>query len=113
MDEMKPLICQCCGGHIDKRTLKCLYCETQYNEKIEQVLPVLHLEPDGIETVSVSVMIPEEVFMKSKEAAMQLFAKRAGEALLKGILPYVNVVEQRDMRSFNRILSAKIKIVKE
>lgn len=27
---MKPLICQCCGGKIDQRSLTCLYCDTVY-----------------------------------------------------------------------------------
>lgn len=27
--EMKPLLCQCCGGHIDRDTMTCPYCGVQ------------------------------------------------------------------------------------
>ena len=26
----EPLICKFCGGQIDRKTMKCIYCDTEY-----------------------------------------------------------------------------------
>ena len=31
--EVKPLTCERCGGAIDRKTMRCPYCDTQYERK--------------------------------------------------------------------------------
>lgn len=29
---LEPLVCKCCGGHIDRKTLKCSFCGVEYRD---------------------------------------------------------------------------------
>lgn len=30
VESPEPLICKFCGGQIDRKTMKCIYCDTEY-----------------------------------------------------------------------------------
>ena len=110
MDLPKALICQCCGGHIDRRTMKCPYCETQYNGKLE---PVTHIvgrsEPYGVQTHHAEVYVDELAF-QNQEIAMKIAREKLYEAMMKSISPYVEIEECRDYRRFGRTLRGRLKI---
>lgn len=36
--DVQPLICERCGGQIDRHTMVCPYCDTQYGERVKKVV---------------------------------------------------------------------------
>ena len=112
MNELKPLICQCCGGHIDRESLKCPYCETRYNGKLEPLPTAISDKPNGIETLAVAMRIPDETLCGNKEEAMRVVSKMMRDAIAKALEPYVRVQECRSPKTFDRVFTAEIKIVK-
>ena len=109
MDAMKPLICQCCGGHIDRRTMMCPYCETQYNGKLEPVPVIADYEPDGYQTIQATVYVDELTF-RNQEIAMKTVYEQLYEEMMKQMSQYVEVTEQVDCRRFRRIIRGRLKI---
>lgn len=109
MDELKPLICQCCGGQIDRRTMKCPYCETQYNGKLEPVHIISRSEPYGVQTLQAAVYVDELAF-QNQEIAMKIAREKLYEAMMKSMTPYVEIEENRDPCRFGRTLRGRLKI---
>ena len=110
MDLPKALICQCCGGHIDRRTMKCPYCETQYNGNLE---PVTHIvsrsEPYGVQTLHAEVYVDELTF-QNQEIAMKIAREKLYEAMMESMKHLVEIEEERDYRRFGRTLRGGLKI---
>lgn len=110
MDLPKAFICQCCGGHIDRRTMKCPYCETQYNGNLEPVTYIVgRSEPYGVQTHQAEVYVDELAF-QNQEIAMKIAREKLYEAMMKSISSYVEIEECRDNRRFGRILRGRLKI---
>ena len=111
MDELKPLICQSCGGHIDRRTMKCPFCDTQYNGKIEPVPIEPLFVADGCETLAISIQIPEEQLLRSANEMLYVQEEMC-KLLAKRMMPYLKVRENRNPMNFDRIFTGLIKFVK-
>lgn len=57
---LKNLTCTCCGGTIDRRTMKCSYCGTEY--AIENDYPVIRVErfTNPVKTYRASLLVNRE-----------------------------------------------------
>ena len=111
MGELKPLICERCGGHINRRTMRCPYCETQYNGKLEVIPDTPPFSHNGVETLAISIQIPEEDFCRGADASLNV-RKKMCEALAKSMMPYLEVREIQNPISFDWIFTGLVKFVK-
>lgn len=108
MDELKPLICQCCGGQIDRRTMKCPYCETRYTGNLEPMI-VARSEPYGAQTIQAAVYVDERA-LQNEEIAMKIAHEKLYEAMMKAMSHYVEVEQRIDHSRFGRTLRGRLKI---
>lgn len=90
--ELKPLICKCCGGKINRATMTCDYCDTEYmggpdqirqikqeNEKIQAQLDSEKLYKAAMDAIKDYKNVAYAAFMTPNEArkAMGLGAVHA------------------------------------
>ena len=71
---MDKYICSCCGGKINRITMTCEYCGTQYEEKHDNLIRIETFR-NPVETLGCDIPIPTELFM-------ELGAKKASEVVM-------------------------------
>lgn len=37
MNDLKPMVCECCGGHIDRITLDCKWCGSKITGGVKEM----------------------------------------------------------------------------
>ena len=113
MDAMKPLICQCCGGRIDRKTMRCPYCDTQYNGKLEPATKIIYGERRDYDILHASVCLKEALFRENQAMAQKIAMEKLMQAMAKGLEPYVEVKEHCDPTSFSRIITGAIRLFRK
>ena len=83
-------ICQCCGGRIDRKTMTCEYCGTQYKEAHEDLIRIETFK-NPTQTLMTQVLIERELFETMKddagEFARREIARKISDALT-GLMQY-------------------------
>lgn len=66
MSELKALKCQCCGGKINRKTMKCEYCGTEYIIKDDTVLRI-ETFTSPVKTIRARMSINDEQLYYAKD----------------------------------------------
>lgn len=114
MRKVEPLKCECCGGAIDRRTMKCPYCDTQYEMDddgglVKAPFPILEM-PSNIQTFHVAVKIGLEKF-SNPEVAQRVIRDQLAKALAKVVAENMETTVERSMVDFSNIYKGVIRIV--
>lgn len=112
-DILKQLICQNCGGHIDRHTLQCPYCETQYNGELQQMPKIIYGERRDYDVLNASVCIDEKLFLENQALAQKIAMEKLTQVMMKGLEPYIEIKEHQDHRSFSRYITGAIRIYRK
>ncbi len=111
LDSQKPLICQNCGGHIDRNTMKCPYCDTQYKKKFDSIPVSFTVERPGVHHVGAMVRVDEAMFRQSPEMATKYAMDRLRNGIAEGLLDYMRIETQQDWSQFCRIIRADVRVL--
>lgn len=103
MAELKPLVCQQCGGAIDRSTMQCPYCGTQYKRERESAVINYVVERPGVHKIRAEVKVPQEI-MRNPEAATKFAMGRMRHEIADSLLDYMKISTQADYRSFCQII---------
>lgn len=86
---MDKYICECCGGKINRATMICEYCGTQYKEDLVNDT-VIRIETfhNPVETLRASVIVPDEQMRlmgvdKASEWVVRQLANKFSEHISK------------------------------
>ena len=97
---MKMLRCKCCGGHIDLKTLRCNYCDTQYERDGDDIIPVMHeVVTANIVPIGTRVVMSDEMVFKHPEIASGYAKKELTHMIAEKIM------EHAEMRVFDEPLA--------
>ena len=105
--DLTPLICDCCGGHIDKITLKCNSCGTQYRIKSNGMLEFVTY-PRKVKFMTDAVIIPRFIVESDMEKAMEYSLHQLAERLVEHIMPLCEWVQEYDPRTQSYYLHMRI-----
>ena len=87
---LEPLICPQCGGQIDRATMTCKHCETQFKRQ-EEVIRIITERP-GEHTLSASAAIPNHlIYTLGAEKASELALTEIAKKMAKCIMPFISV----------------------
>lgn len=108
--ERKPLLCKNCGGRIDRVTMKCPYCDTQYERPHEgvPVLPVV--ERRGVERIYAAIAVDDECLVRNPHLRDNI-PKDVLVSLARRLLDYATITVKDDPCSFRKIINAAIAVV--
>ena len=111
MFELKPLTCGQCGGAIDRRTMRCPYCGTDYQKEYKET--VIRFEPVQacVHKIYAAAEIPDELTLHSPEAAQRFAMDKLRQGIAKGLLDYLKLETQYDPLRRCQIIRGQVKVV--
>lgn len=110
---MDKYICSCCGGKIDKSTMKCDYCGTQY--KMENDNVVIRVEtfqnPTRELICSRSFDRRDLELFRNQEHAFDTMVSHMAMEFAKDLMPYMDMEYEFDPVNLRYSLHARLKVV--
>lgn len=112
MIELRELTCKNCGGKIDRSTLKCPYCDTQYERTHDGVSIKFVPERPGVHTLRAMVRVDEADISRHPDLMERYIRDRLRKGLADALLDYATISQQEeyDPRSFCRVIRAEVKV---
>lgn len=111
--EIKPLVCERCGGAIDRRTMKCPYCETQYERKNNGVTVNFSVDRPGVHVLRAEARIDNRRMLCDPEGASQYALDRMRHEIADGLLAYMKISTSKDLSFFNEceIIRGEVRVI--
>jgi len=109
MSDLTALICDCCGGQIDRETLTCRSCGTQYRQKSNGLLEIIQTDRP-IRFIDEAVIIPRFALETDPEKAMEYSVHKLAEKLAERILPLAEWVQEYSPKDQSYYLNMRIGI---
>lgn len=111
--QAEPLICQQCGGAIDRKTMKCPYCETQYERKYDGVAIRHVVEKPGIHTIRAMVKVDDRMLYQSPEGATRFVMDRMRNQIADALLNYMKMFTEMEHNHMEQchIIRGEIRVV--
>lgn len=107
---MNKLICQCCGGRINRHSYRCEYCGTQY-EEFNNYIRIATYNP-GCQVLRSKMEIPkEEVEYMGAQNAAEYMSKRLSKNLADALAPYMTMETEFDPRTMRQIVTASVRVI--
>lgn len=108
---MEKLVCENCGGQIDRSTMKCPYCGTQY-ERTYCGTPVRFVvERPGVHRIRAVAMVADELSMHDPERATEFTMDKLRQGIADGLLSYMKMETERDPRHRCRIIRGEVRVI--
>lgn len=111
MLELKPLTCQNCGGTIERSTMKCPYCGTQYARYHDAVTINYLVDRPGEHRLSAEVRVPRELAVNDPERATRYALDRLRHEVADGLLAYMKITTSKDLYGMSEIIRGEIKVL--
>ena len=88
--ELKPYICQCCGGRINVAKMKCEYCDTQYEDPSLKRLVIRTVRP-GETTIRAEIAIDRWGLAHNPEGARDYALHELRNQIADGLLGFMKL----------------------
>lgn len=111
--ELKPLVCERCGGSIDRRTMKCPYCDTQYERRNDGVTVNYVVEPPGTHKIQASVRADKYLMARDPAGYSEHVLKMLRNELAEGLLAYMKITTSEDLSFYGdcQIIRGEVRVV--
>jgi hypothetical protein len=113
MAELKPLVCERCGGAIDRNTMRCHYCDTQYERKHDGVPINFVVDRPGVHRIRAEVRLAEEMARHDPEGATRYAMDRLRHGIADGLLDYMKVCTTKEFDPMNmcQIIRGEVRVI--
>lgn len=108
MFEPKPLLCQSCGGQIDRVTRKCPYCGTQY--ELPEGIKIVVDRP-GVHKIRCEARVINEMMRSSPEEATEMTLRQMRSQVADGLLAYMRFVTEEDPMTMCQIIRGEVSVL--
>jgi len=109
MSELKPYICPQCGGKVNRATLVCEMCGTQFREDAPYKLII---ERPGVRVLGISRVIDNEMMRHGDPQELSEYVLREiARDFTSCIMPFLDVRSEQDQYKDQTILSARLRVV--
>ena len=110
MSTLKPMICECCGGHIDRASLVCKMCGTPYRLD-EDMKPIRITEYRGrLVTISGEAHIPSYILAENPEYVSRHTLQEMAISMAEKLLPLVEFEHTMNPRTQEMITYGRIRV---
>ena len=113
MIDIKPLICEQCGGAIDRKTMQCPYCGTQYERKNNGVTVNYVVEQPGVHRLRADIRIDEAMIAHDPERATGYALDKLRHEIADGLMAYMKIYTSKDFDPYNRcqIIRGEVRVI--
>lgn len=94
---MEKMVCECCGGVINRSTMTCEFCGTQYKKSEYEHMPIMRVETynNPVNTLSYGIDITDMVeHGLSSEDIAEIAMKTICNKLSEQITPYIKISQR-------------------
>lgn len=109
MIELDPLKCECCGGQIDRITMKCPYCGTAYARKSEYINVIV--DRQGVHRLRCQANVPDEMVRRAPEVAKEYALDEMRKQIADSLLAYMKISTEVNPMSMCQIIRGEVKVV--
>lgn len=110
MIELKALVCECCGGQIDRRTMRCKYCGTEYYVKDENVFRVETYNAP-VKEMMAGMSIPREAVLNYGDEYRKFVLEKLSRKLADEMLDCMQVHSGYDPLTQEYVVKARVKAI--
>ena len=111
MFELRQLECVNCGGKIDRSTMKCPYCDTQYERKQDEHIIKYEVERPGVHRIRAKVKLDQASIIHNPEAESNYVMGKLRSAIADSLLDYMQIAIADDPRSFTKEILGEVRVV--
>lgn len=96
MSELKNLTCVCCGGRINRSTMKCEYCGTEYEIKNDN--PIIRIETfhNPVKEYKASVLLDNYFLHENGDLYMKHAIQRLCEEMMPAVMSGMRIRTEND-----------------
>ena len=110
MSKLEKMVCECCGGHIDRASLECKSCGAPYRLS-EDLTPIRITRYDSrVRTFGVECNVPAYFVNINPENAMHHTLHQLAEQLAEKILPLMEFEHTFNIRNNEYTTYARIRV---
>lgn len=108
-DWLKPYVCTQCGGRVNRTTMTCEMCGTQFKEQ-DNVLWVIAERP-GVHTLGQVIAIDKEMALLQPKEVSAIVMEQMTRELAKCIAPFIEMEIEDEPVSCQKIVRGKVRIL--
>lgn len=111
MDKLKSLVCVCCGGRINRATMKCEYCGTEYERKND--VPIIRVESfqNPVREYRACILVDDDAINNYGEAYMKHAIQKLCEEMLPAVMSGMKIRTERDFKTKQTRVDGSLRIV--
>ena len=109
MIEQKALICTCCGGTINPRTMKCEYCDTSYRRHVDGII---EYRRPGEDCLTSSFSIDRHALRDEGAPLMRHCLNEMAHKMAEQLLPYCEFDSRYDIETDRILLRSRLRVVR-
>lgn len=111
MFDPKPLICKSCGGQINRSTMKCPYCDTQYESQDGRIRIIV--DRPGVHIIRCETRVDMEHMRYNPEGAREYVLRDMRGQIADGLLAYMKMTtsESYDPMHCCSIIRGEVRVV--
>lgn len=107
MDKYK---CSCCGGNINRATMTCEYCGTQYKEEYGNVIRI-ETFTNPVRTLASKTALDDFALKMNPKEYSEYAIKKLAVEFAECLVPFMDIHSSIDSNRGQTILDARIKVV--
>ena len=109
--DLKPYICERCGGPINVSKMKCEYCGTSYHNEVLKAIEIRTVRP-GVHRITSEVRIPREVMRREDLEDIRTYALgKLRNQIADGLLGFLEIATCRDYMENCEIIRGEVRVI--
>ena len=109
---LKPYICTQCGGKVNRATLVCEMCGTQFKEdRSEEMVTRLAVTRPGVVTLGRTLRVDKFYLTHDPKALSEYAIKMMAREFAECIVPYLDVRVEDNPSDFSYIMRGRLRVV--
>lgn len=109
--KMKPMICEQCGGHIDRRKMRCPYCGTEYGRENNGVVMRYRLSRPGETVIRSQVSMDYGMVKDCPEGAKEYALDRMRHEVADALLAFMKITTCTDYSNMCEIIRGEVRVI--
>lgn len=109
--EVRKLTCENCGGAIDRASMKCPYCGTQYERKHDGITVNYVVNRPGVHTLRAEIRMNHAMVANDPERATEYALDRLRQEVADGLLAYMKISTSKDFCDMSEIIRGEVRVI--
>lgn len=111
LSEVRKLTCENCGGAIDRASMKCPYCGTQYERKRDGITVNYVMNRPGVHTLRAEIRMNYVMVANDPEGATKYALDRLRHEVADGLLAYMKISTSKDFCDMSEIIRGEVRVI--